>query len=289
MDSSKSGFESNAESSERSIDRAATTSFSALSKWALWPFSSGKRFMQFMTVFAFVAGSVVGVVLVMSRNAQNRSAASGLPLPPPPPPPPTSIYTPVAPTGLSAVPVSTSEIDLSWAANTDMEIVKYVVYRDGKNVAEVSSGTSYADKSLSANTSYAYTVSAAGTLGLESAQSSEVSVKTLDVVSENDTTPPSVPTNLSGSTISATEISLSWTASTDDVGVMGYKIYRCSGRKCVPTTEISTSSTAAFSDAGLSPKTSYSYRVKAMDAAGNESGFSSTASASTSNAGGKSR
>lgn len=291
MDHSNNNSELNKKQSERSVDRAATESFGALSKWALWPFSSKKRFLQFMTVATFVAGSVAGVILVVSRDAQNRSSASELllPLPPPPPPPPMSAYTPVAPTGLLAVPVSSSEVELSWVANTDMEISKYMVYRDGENIAEVSSGTSYADKSLSPNTSYAYTVSAVGTLGVESVQSSEVSVKTLDVVSENDTTPPSIPTNLSGSTVSATEISLSWTASTDNVTVTGYKIYRCSGRRCVPTTEVATSSTTTFSDTGLSPKTTYGYRITALDAAGNESDFSSTASASTSNAGGKRR
>lgn len=76
----------------------------------------------------------------------------------PPPPPPSVI--PAAPTGLVATPVSTSQINLSWNANTDMAILKYIVYRDGVNVAEITSGTSYQDSGLQTNTVYSYEISA---------------------------------------------------------------------------------------------------------------------------------
>lgn len=270
-------------SSERPIDQAAASSSRSISTKLLWSFVSTKRFLTMVAVGAFVLGSVIGTVLVINRNAQTTSSAAEL-LPPPPPPP---AIIPSAPTGLSGTAVSTSSADLSWSANTDMAILKYIVYRDGTKIKEVSSGTSYSDTGLSADTTYAYAVSAVSTFGFEGAKSGEVSVKTLDnTPPTEDTTPPSTPTNLSGSTVSATEISLSWTASTDNVGVTEYKVYRCSGRRCSPTTEVGTNSTANFSDTGLLPKTTYIYSVTALDAAGNESDFSATASASTSNAGG---
>ena len=89
-----------------------------------------------------------------------------------------------------------------------------------------------------------------------------------------DTTPPSAPQNLTATAVSATQIDLSWDASTDDVGVTGYRIYRNGS-------EIATSETTSYSDKGLQPATTYTYTVRAYDAAGNLSTASNSASAST--------
>jgi thermitase len=88
-----------------------------------------------------------------------------------------------------------------------------------------------------------------------------------------DTTPPSAPT-LSGSATSATRIDLSWTPSSDNVGVAGYNVYR-NGSK------LSTSGGTYFTDSNASPSTSYSYYVTAYDAAGNNSAQSNTISVTT--------
>jgi chitodextrinase len=90
----------------------------------------------------------------------------------------------------------------------------------------------------------------------------------------SDTTPPSVPTNLAATAFSSVQINLSWTASTDNVGVTGYKIFRNG-------TQVGTSATTAYQDTGLSPSTLYSYTVSAYDASGNNSAQSSSASATT--------
>src|SRR5207253_1135907 len=74
---------------------------------------------------------------------------------------------------------------------------------------------------------------------------------------------------------SATQINLSWTASTDNVGVTGYLVYR--NAVLVKSLGVVTS----YSDTGLAPTTSYSYTVKAFDAAGNVSAASNTATATT--------
>ncbi|MEK7635597.1 MAG: choice-of-anchor Q domain-containing protein [Patescibacteria group bacterium] len=89
-----------------------------------------------------------------------------------------------------------------------------------------------------------------------------------------DTTPPSIPANLTAQAISSSQINLSWTASTDNVGVTGYRIYRNSS-------QIATSSANSYSNANLSPSTSYTYTVSAYDAAGNNSNQSTSAQATT--------
>jgi len=96
-----------------------------------------------------------------------------------------------------------------------------------------------------------------------------------------DTTPPTSPANLAATAASATQINLSWTASTDNVGVTGYRVESCSGAGCSNFTQIATPTTTTFNNTGLAASTSYSYRVRATDAANNLSGFSSTATAST--------
>jgi len=58
------------------------------------------------------------------------------------------------------------------------------------------------------------------------------SVLLLHTNQQSDTQAPSVPTNLTAAAVSSSEIGLSWTASTDNVGVVGYKLYRCQGAGC---------------------------------------------------------
>jgi len=84
-----------------------------------------------------------------------------------------------------------------------------------------------------------------------------------------DTIPPNAPTNLMVTAVSDTQINLVWTASTDNVGVTGYMVERCQGAACSNFVQISTSTATTFSDTGLTGTTSYSYRVRATDAAGN--------------------
>jgi fibronectin type 3 domain-containing protein len=96
-----------------------------------------------------------------------------------------------------------------------------------------------------------------------------------------DTTPPTAPTGLGATAASGTQINLAWTASTDDVGVTGYRVERCQGAGCANFAQIATPTTTSFNDTGLSDATSYSYRVRATDAAGNLGAYSSSATAVT--------
>src|SRR2546427_2590199 len=124
---------------------------------------------------------------------------------------------------------------------------------------------------LLASNTYHYRVKsrdAAGNL----ATSADFTLTTLIAVP--DITPPSVPTNLSASAMSSLQMNLSWTASTDNVGVAGYTIYRGGS-------QIATTSLTSYSDTGLSPSTAYAYTVAAYDAAGNVSVQAAPASAVT--------
>ncbi|KJK41909.1 hemagglutinin protein [Lentzea aerocolonigenes] len=94
-----------------------------------------------------------------------------------------------------------------------------------------------------------------------------------------DTQPPTVPTDLRSTGVTSSSVSLSWTASTDNVGVTGYEILQGNA----VTTVTGTSATVT----GLSPATAYSFSVRAKDAAGNTSAASAPVSATTSpNSGG---
>jgi len=97
-----------------------------------------------------------------------------------------------------------------------------------------------------------------------------------------DTQAPSTPGSLSATAVSSTQVNLSWTAPTDNVGVTGYRVERCSGAGCTNFVQIATPTTATYSNTGLTAGTSYSYRVRATDAAGNLSSYSTAATATTS-------
>ncbi len=95
-----------------------------------------------------------------------------------------------------------------------------------------------------------------------------------------DTTPPSTPGNLAATTVAQTSISpgsvnLTWDASTDNIGVTAYKIYR--DGSLVATVGAQTS----YADQSVSPSTQYGYQVQALDAAGNASSLSDSLSVLT--------
>src|SRR2546425_415311 len=96
-----------------------------------------------------------------------------------------------------------------------------------------------------------------------------------------DTTPPTAPSNLTAPAASRSQINLAWTASSDDVGVTGYLVERCQGSGCTGFAQVATVAGTTYNDTGLAAATSYSYRVRATDAAANLSGYSITASATT--------
>ncbi|PVZ60827.1 galactose oxidase-like domain-containing protein, partial [Arthrobacter sp. H-02-3] len=89
-----------------------------------------------------------------------------------------------------------------------------------------------------------------------------------------DTTPPTVPTGLTATATSANNVNLSWTASTDNVGVTGYRVFRAGS-------QIGAPATTSFIDTTATASTTYVYTVKAFDAAGNLSADSTPVSITT--------
>ncbi|WNG49230.1 fibronectin type III domain-containing protein [Archangium minus] len=94
-----------------------------------------------------------------------------------------------------------------------------------------------------------------------------------------DTQAPSTPASLTATAVSSSQINLSWSASTDNVGVSGYDVYRNG-------VLVGSSPSTSYSDTGLTASTVYSYTVRAKDAAGNTSAASNAASATTQPGGG---
>src|SRR5205807_2483880 len=178
--------------------------------------------------------------------------------------------TPSAPTGLTAAAAGSSETNLSWAPSTDdVEVTGYIVRRNGVKVGTPVS-TSYADAGLSAATTYSYTVAASDAAGNISSDSTSVSVTTAGAA---DTTPPTTPTGLTAAAGSS-GANLSWSASTDNVGVTGYIVRR-------NTAQVATPVSTSYADTGVSSATTYSYTVAARDAAGNTSPNSASVNVAT--------
>jgi chitodextrinase len=178
---------------------------------------------------------------------------------------------PSVPTGLTAAAVSSSRIDLSWTASTDnIGVSGYRIYRNGVQVGTTPS-PSYSNTGLTADALYSFTVSAYDAAGNASAQSAAVSARTLPPA---DTTAPSVPTGLVATAASSTQINLSWNASSDNVGVSSYRVYRNG-------IQVGTTTVPSYSNSGLTASTTYSYTVSALDAAGNASAQSTPVSIAT--------
>lgn len=196
--------------------------------------------------------------------------------------PSVTVPPPSAPSELSAKASSASSVVLSWKASTDAGgpgLGGYYILRNGVDIGSFGgSATTYTDKTADANTAYTYSVGAYDKSDPTeySAASSSANVVTPKVA---DTTPPSQPTNLTATAVSSSQVNLSWTASTDNVGVADYTVWRSTGTSAA--TKIATVTTTSYGSTNLSPSTSYSYYIEAVDAAGNSSRASTTVSATT--------
>lgn len=173
---------------------------------------------------------------------------------------------PSVPSGVSAAALSPSRVALSWQPSTDdVGVAGYRVYRNGSLIGS-SATTTFTDATAAPATSYAYTVSATDAAGNASAQSPSVTVRT-----PADTTAPSAPAGLRATSLTAGSVGLAWNASTDDVAVAGYRVYRNG-------TKIATTASPAYTDPTARKGKSYTYTVKAYDAAGNVSAASNSVS-----------
>jgi chitodextrinase len=192
---------------------------------------------------------------------------------------------PTAPTGFTATPVSTSQIDLAWTASTDnVAVTGYLIERcPGVSCTSftpiaTATTTTFSDSGLPAATTYRYRVRARDAVPNYSAYSS---IQIATTQGSTDTVSPTAPSSLSGSAMSSSEVSLTWPASTDNVAVTSYLIERCEGAACSTFTQIGVVTSPGYGDTGLAGGTTYRYRVRASDAANNLSSYSPVASVTT--------
>jgi YD repeat-containing protein len=193
---------------------------------------------------------------------------------------------PSVPASISAVAISSTQLNVSWAASSDTGsgLAGYKLERcqgaGCTSFTEITSttATSFSDSSLASSTTYVYRVRAYDVAGNHSGYSPSGSGAT-----QADTQAPSTPASLTATAASPSQINLSWSASTDSggSGLTGYKIERCTGGGCTSFSQIATISALSYSNTALSDVTTYGYRVRAYDAAGNHSGYSISAAAST--------
>jgi chitodextrinase len=94
-----------------------------------------------------------------------------------------------------------------------------------------------------------------------------------------DTQPPTTPGTPSASGTTRSSTTLTWAASTDNIRVTGYDIYRATSAGAF--VQVGTAATTTFTDTGLSARTTYRYQVRARDAAWNVSAFSAAVTVTT--------
>jgi chitodextrinase len=194
------------------------------------------------------------------------------------PPPPPDVTAPSIPANLSVPSITTTSIELDWDNATDnIGVTGYDVYVNGvKKYSAITSNI--IANNLASNTSYAFTVKALDAAGNSSAASNAVTAKTLAPAPPADKTAPTSPANLKVISVTSSTVQLDWDNATDNVGVTGYEVYVNGVKKYT-----STASTIVANN--LAANTSYSFTVKAVDAAGNISGTSNAVTGKTAQAG----
>ena len=184
------------------------------------------------------------------------------------------VTLPSVPTGVVATAVLPFQVSVSWNAASESSgtIEGYYVYRNGGQIA-MTADRSFVDSGITSGI-YIYTVAARDANGNISAQSSPASATLIA-----DTTPPTPPTGVTiagttstNSSFAQVTLTISWGASTDNVGVAGYYIYRNGTRIA--------SSTSAFTGTSVTDTVTpgtYTYTVVAYDASQNFSNRSAPA------------
>jgi endonuclease I/chitodextrinase len=188
--------------------------------------------------------------------------------------PVADILAPTAATNLAVTGTTSSTVSLSWSAATDnVAVTSYDIFMNGVFKTSVSSSNLTATiTGLSASTVYSFYVIAKDAAVNSSPASTIVNGTTTIVIPDMEI--PTTPNNLAVIGSSSSTVSLSWTASTDNIGVTSYDVYVNS------TFKTTVSGTTAIVN-GLTPVTTYTFYVVAKDAAGNSSNQSNAIDGTT--------
>lgn len=164
---------------------------------------------------------------------------------------------PTPPTNLTVIDVMAGAATIGWdAATDDIAVIGYEIYRDGVEIGSTAQ-LSFSDQALNPSTAYQYGVAAYDAAGNFS------DVATISLTTPPDLTPPNPVSDLNVISGDAA-LQLVWTAASDDVGVVGYRVSR-------DDVLIATVTNSGFVDVGLTNGSEYAYEVVAFDASGNES------------------
>jgi hypothetical protein len=175
---------------------------------------------------------------------------------------------PSQPGTLTVTGTTSSSVTVNWTASTDnVGVSGYAVFVNGKYLA-TTKNTSYTVSGLFATTSYNIEIKA-----FDNAKNFSTGA-TDSATTQNDTGAPTTPTDLTFVSSTKNSITVSWTASTDNVALQGYAIYR-NGKY------LATTKNTSYTLTGLTANTAYSISVRAYDRAQNFSGYSSALSTST--------
>lgn len=190
---------------------------------------------------------------------------------------------PTAPTNLSGSAAAYNKVNLSWTAATDnVGVAGYTIVRstatDNTTFQTSGTATTFSDTTAQADTSYSYYVFARDAYGNQSLNSNLAFVTTPKIVDTQAPKWPPAGAQLTATAVSDTQINLSWNAATDNVGVKNYRIFR---NDFTPGKFITVSTTTSFGDTGLKPNTTYTYKIRAVDASDNPSNFSNLATSTT--------
>lgn len=204
---------------------------------------------------------------------------------------PVDTEAPLPPSNLSASSIGMNSFVLNWDPTTDNLIpqnqIRYDIYGPtsacgtaglcgstvGVNALSISGLTPGRTYSGTSGTNAGFSVQAYDVAGNYSSASPRLSVTML-----NDTQAPTAPTNLTSPAKTLNSVSLSWSLSTDNVGVSGYNVYVDGSSTPTNTSLISGT---LYTVTGLTAGDTYTFKVKAKDAAGNLSASSNTISVTT--------
>jgi PQQ-dependent dehydrogenase (s-GDH family) len=187
---------------------------------------------------------------------------------------PPDTEAPTAPTNLVASNLTYSSVDLNWDASSDnIGVAGYDVFVNGNKAnASLVPGTSYTVTGLTPSTTYNIHVEASDATGNRTVGET-IFVTTPE---QPDTQAPTAPSGLTASSVTETSLTLTWNASTDNVGVIGYDVYQNNVKiNSAPVTALT------YNVTGLTGATTYSFYIKAFDDAGNVSAQSNTINVTT--------
>ncbi|MEZ0070468.1 fibronectin type 3 domain-containing protein [Streptacidiphilus sp. MAP12-20] len=180
---------------------------------------------------------------------------------------------PATPTGLSVSAASSTSLNLSWTeTNNSDPAVSYRVF-EGSTLVASPTTTSATVSGLAAGSTHSYTVTAVDASGVESAQSATASGTTT-----GGTPAPATPAGLTVSGSTSSSLSLSWTETNNSDPAISYRVNEGS-------TVVATVATTSATVSGLAASSTHTYTVTAVDAAGVQSGQSSSATGITSGSG----